>query len=244
MYAGPIQSRGFIQRILDFLPEISKETYATADRIEGMLSTALEETAFTLQDTDVSVGSEMALFNAGEIDTQPFYFIPNALCKVIHCQGPSADALRGAFRHLGYKVTASHCKAGSFKTNAPWPVIWHIFREWVAQKSPIKEGALKEGTAGWSIAQSVLQFSGEYGARSEKLGKTPADADCSNASSEEQITAGLEEREWKGPGSPVQLRVVFDEALGREKDTKKIVRYQQNPRVNWGPLSMAKGPRK
>jgi tRNA (guanine26-N2/guanine27-N2)-dimethyltransferase len=244
MYAGPIQSRAFIQRILDFLPEVSRETYATVDRIEGMLSTALEETSFALQDTDVNAGSEVAHFNAAEIDTQPFFFIPNALCKVIHCQGPSADALRGAFRHLGYRVTASHCKAGSFKTNAPWPVIWHIFREWVVQKSPIKEGALKEGTAGWNIAKSLPQFSGENGVGGENLPKTASDVNCSNASSEERTVAALEERKWKGPVSPMNLKVVFDEVLGREKDTKKIVRYQQNPRANWGPLSMAKGPRK
>ncbi|KAI9769952.1 MAG: RNA methyltransferase tRNA(m5U54)methyltransferase [Geoglossum simile] len=241
MYAGPIQSRAFIQRILDFLPEISGETYATAGRIEGMLSTALDETGFTLQDTEVNVESEITHFNAAEIDTQPFYFIPNALCKVIHCQGPSADALRGAFRHLGYRVTASHCKAGSFKTNAPWPAIWHIFREWVVQKSPIKEGALKEGTAGWSIIKNIPRFSGVGG---ENLPNTTAGVDCSNASSGEHTATALEEREWKGLGSPIKLKVVFDEVLGREKDTKKIVRYQQNPRANWGPLSMAKGPRK
>jgi tRNA (guanine26-N2/guanine27-N2)-dimethyltransferase len=237
MYAGPIQSRSFIQRVLDSLPGVSRETYATIDRIEGMLSTALEETALNLQDTDVSVGLETVHSDPSEIDAQPFYFIPNALCKVIHCQGPSADALRGAFRHLGYRVTASHCKAGSFKTNAPWPVIWHIFREWVEQKSPIKEGAVKEGTAGWNIIKGLPQSRGVNGIGGENLGKLAPDVNCS-----EQTGAGLEEKE--GPGSPMKLVVLFDEALGREKDTKKIVRYQQNPRANWGPLNMAKGPRK
>jgi tRNA (guanine26-N2/guanine27-N2)-dimethyltransferase len=35
--------------------------------------------------------------------------------------------------------------------------------------------------------------------------------------------------------------IVFDEALGKEKDAKKLVRYQQNPRENWGPMNRAKG---
>jgi tRNA (guanine26-N2/guanine27-N2)-dimethyltransferase len=35
--------------------------------------------------------------------------------------------------------------------------------------------------------------------------------------------------------------IVFDESLGKERDAKKLVRYQQNPRENWGPMNRAKG---
>ncbi|KAH0566289.1 hypothetical protein GP486_000315 [Trichoglossum hirsutum] len=244
MYAGPIQSRDFIRRILSSLPEVSRDTYATVDRIEGMLSTAIEETSYIPQgETDLNagkVGSTITHFEPGEIDTQPFFFIPNALCKVIHCQGPSADALRGAFRYLGYKVTASHCKAGSFKTNAPWPVIWHIFREWVSQKSPVKEGALKEYTPGWNILKGSPQVGGVHGYSTAELESTAAEVNGFEVS-EEQPNSELVGDKQKGRA---MLKVVFDEGLGREKDTRKIVRYQQNPRANWGPLNMAKGPRK
>ncbi|MCO5605346.1 hypothetical protein L7F22_059529 [Adiantum nelumboides] len=65
------------------------------------------------------------------LDAAPFFFIPNYLAKVVHAQTPSEDLLRGAIRHAGYRVTRSHCKAGSFKTDAPWPVLWEIMREWM-----------------------------------------------------------------------------------------------------------------
>ncbi|GAB7364540.1 hypothetical protein MBLNU230_g5347t1 [Neophaeotheca triangularis] len=49
---------------------------------------------------------------------------------------------------------------------------------------------------------------------------------------------------------PSSLTVVFDEVLGKDENVgkgkgkgkaKKLVRYQQNPRENWGPMSRAKG---
>ena len=41
-----------------------------------------------------------------------------------------------------------------------------------------------------------------------------------------------------------RLKFFFDEQLGKkseENEGKKVVRYQMNPRANWGPLSRAKG---
>ena len=35
------------------------------------------------------------------------------------------------------------------------------------------------------------------------------------------------------------LMINFDETLGREKLGKKIVRYQENPRAEWGPMRKA-----
>lgn len=34
--------------------------------------------------------------------------------------------------------------------------------------------------------------------------------------------------------------IIFDEELGADKQTKRLVRYQMNPRANWGPMSRAK----
>lgn len=46
----------------------------------------------------------------------------------------------------------------------------------------------------------------------------------------------------KGP-HPSSLKIVFDEALGKEASAahtkKRLVRYQVNPRANWGPLTRA-----
>ena len=38
-----------------------------------------------------------------------------------------------------------------------------------------------------------------------------------------------------------KMKVVFDEKLGRDKPGKRLLRYQENPRENWGPMKRAKG---
>ncbi|KAJ5469419.1 tRNA (guanine(26)-N(2))-dimethyltransferase [Penicillium diatomitis] len=43
MWAGPLHNPHFIQRILDTLPKLDPEVYQTIPRIEGMLTTAMEE---------------------------------------------------------------------------------------------------------------------------------------------------------------------------------------------------------
>ncbi len=167
MWAGPLHNPYFIQRILDKLPSLDKTTYATLPRIEGMLTVALEEdlnldkkliseTSTPVPATDPEPQLRPSTLPIprtppSQLDPNPFFFIPNYLAKVLHCQTPSEDSLRGALRHLGYRATRSHCKPGSVKTDTPWTVIWEVMREWMRTKAPIKEGAVKEGTAAWGI---------------------------------------------------------------------------------------------
>ncbi|KAK4694084.1 tRNA (guanine26-N2/guanine27-N2)-dimethyltransferase, partial [Lecanoromycetidae sp. Uapishka_2] len=40
---------------------------------------------------------------------------------------------------------------------------------------------------------------------------------------------------------PSTLDIVFDENLGKEPQGKRMVKYQQNPRPDWGPMNRAKG---
>ncbi|KAI9050651.1 hypothetical protein LZ554_005808 [Drepanopeziza brunnea f. sp. 'monogermtubi'] len=216
MYAGPIHDPEFIKRILDGLPNISKDTYHTTTRIEGMLNLAMEESFLDVEDPDSPTAkSKTGRWDPAALDPAPFLFIPSALSKVIHCVTPIENAVRGAIIHLGYRVTRSHTKAGSLKTNAPWEVIWEIMREWTRQKAPIKEGALRETTAGYRIMQM---------GKAKKAGQAGVDGDA----------------EKDAPGEN-KFEVVFDEKLGAEKDKKKLVRYQLNPRENWGPMARAKG---
>ena len=228
MYAGPIHSPEFIKRILAGLPDVSKDTYQTTVRIEGMLNLALEE-VFPLEDDPDSptATSKTRRYDHSIIDPAPFFFIPATLSKVIHCVTPHEDAMRGALRHLGYWCTRSHAKPGSIKTNAPWDVIWEIMREWTRQKQPIKKGAIRENTAGYHImgmdAEKKLENNGTSKPTSEEKAvddKTPSDTP-------------VEEKK--------KFEVVFDEKLGKERDTRKLVRYQLNPRENWGPMNRAKG---
>lgn len=284
MWAGPIHNAAFIEKILFDLKNADPEVYRTIPRMEGMLSTALEElsvndavTQFIPPQPTTSEGETpqptVALIPSippDTIDHFPFFFKPDSLAKVVHCQSPPDAALRGALRHLGYRTAHSHCQRGSFKTDAPWSVLWEIMREWVRQRSPIREGAVKEGTAGWRILQSMRPadvnggLNGSAGAEDDagkpgtvvEGGSTnrvtegvAADGDVTTpdiitdveqtANATKQKTASTSDAPLKKDLS--KLKIVFDEALGKDRPAKRLVRYQQNPRENWGPMTKAKG---
>lgn len=167
MWAGPLHNSYFVQKMLDKLPTLDKKVYGTTDRLEGMLTLALEED-LTLTASPHNNGAPADAGGATNPDHRiiprlatnkteiaPFFFMPTYLAKIIHCATPSEDAVRGALLGLGYKVSRSHCKAGSIKTNAPWTVIWEIIREFMRTKAPIKEGAVRLGMPGWGILAKV-----------------------------------------------------------------------------------------
>lgn len=218
MYAGRIQNPEFIQRILDKLPEADKSVYCTTDRIRGMLTTALEE---HLEETPGPETAEDGKAKTSEneyseIEPYPFFFLPTGLARTVHCATPSEDAVRSALRGLGYRVTRSHCKPGSIKTDAPWSVLWHVMREWIRQKAPIQEKNVKVGSPGYRI-----------------LGL--------GAKKEEQAEGKDDERmeEAKAVEKEEMPEVEFDTKLGRDQNKEKLVRYQVNPRENWGPMARA-----
>ncbi|TQS35584.1 hypothetical protein Golomagni_03992 [Golovinomyces magnicellulatus] len=233
MYAGLLHDPEFVQQILDGLKDEDEQIYQTVPRIRGMLTVALEEclppTCPTKivsepdndakkEDSNSSLNQQALMSGPSIIDPAPFFFMLPMLSKVLHTVTPHENAIRGALRHLGYRATRSHTKGGCIKTDAPWSEIWRIMRAWVTERSPVKEGAVHEKTAGWKI-----------------------------------LGLGLSEEERKmrdlGPLSETESsenprKVTFDEKLGSEKDRNKLVRYQQNPRENWGPMARAKGKQK
>ncbi|KAF7188705.1 tRNA (guanine(26)-N(2))-dimethyltransferase, mitochondrial [Pseudocercospora fuligena] len=235
MWGGPIHNAAFIQKVLEDLESVDPTVYETRARVEGMLTTALDELSVNEEVTTYvpahkrREGDEMIPKVPPEaIDSHPFFFNPSALSKVIHCVAPKDAAVRGALRGLGYIATRSHCQPGSIKTDAPWNAIWRVMREWVRQKQPIKEGALKETQAGWKIMNSAQ-------AKDEIITKEEPRSDDA---SPDIVT----ESQRRNDGTePSKKKVIFDEVLGKDTSTKKIVRYQQNPRENWGPMTKAKG---
>lgn len=305
MWAGPLHNPHFIQKILDMLPGADRDTYQTVPRIEGMLTTALEEdldlspSASKLphpEQTETETETASTHPEAVEYpaiiprmdpairDPHPFFFTLSALSKVLHTSTAPIDEFRGALRHLGYRSTRSHAKPNSIRTDAPWDVIWEIMREWVRQRSPIKETVLKPGTAGavimaksrgnlrklndedqWlSMLKRDLLFAIEMGrdvsdlvtkveaalyrsgSRQGWAAAAAAAAATSEAHPEREAQPGAEERvaaPASGRPHPSTLDVVFDEDLGREVSAahthKRLVRYQLNPRANWGPLNRA-----
>ncbi|KAI1763466.1 TRM-domain-containing protein [Hypoxylon sp. FL1150] len=149
MYGGRLHSPDFIKKILDDLPNTPDDIYGTKPRIEGMLTTALEE--LLPPPNDELESSREDEFAA--IEPYPFFFHPSSLAGSIHCICPDEDSFRGALRHMGYQVTRSHCKPGSIKTNAPWSVVWHIMREWVRQKAPVNISKITEHSPAYTLLQ-------------------------------------------------------------------------------------------
>ena len=274
MWAGPLHNPYFIQRILTALPSLDEEVYGTINRIKGMLTTALEEDLVENVDMNKQASSPAAsstfpALNPALIDHHPFYFIPGALCKVLHCQTPSEDQLRGAFKSMGYRVTRSHTKPGTFKTDAPWGAIWEIMREWVRQHAPIKEEGLKEGMAGYGIMQrkkggerdslELLKHSVLNALEASKdmeAAKTAIEAALYRATRNEGVveTTNGEVVGAAGEGgnaatstetssneSTSKNKIVFDAPLGRQPERDRLLRYQMNPKANWGPMNRAKG---
>lgn len=308
MWGGPLHNPHFIQKILNLLPGADKETYPTIPRIEGMLTSALEEdldlgatSKQTTPQPDTSTEKQLSTANPSAIiphadptaiDRYPFFVSPSSLARILHTQTISEDEFRGALRHLGYRTTRSHTKPSSIRTDAPWDVVWEIMREWVRQKSPVKEGAIKEGTAGAGIMrrsrERAHKLEGEetpalstlkkdilsavesgknvtdittklesalYRSRvrneeleSPKEGSTETQQGGEENSKESPSRATSPSKPLRVSGRihPNKLDIVFDAALGREAVTshrkKRLVRYQMNPKANWGPMTRASGP--
>ncbi len=299
MWGGPLHNPHFIQRILDMLPSLDESIYGTIPRLKGMLSVALDETledplssstAESGASSDTSTGP-IPPTNPAMRAQHPFFFLPSALSRVLHCASPSDAAIRGALMGLGYRTTRSHTKAGSICTDAPWSVVWEVMREWVRQMSPIKEGVLKKGMAGWEImrkdrgsaklmdaktelrqaldndaitdvvglkkgveaalyrlskleepSKELEHAGGDQGGGVELQGHNAAVAGAGEAGT--ATNAEAEDRE-DGPRDvrPSKLKIVFDEKLGKEPQRNRLVRYQANPRPDWGPMNKAKGDR-
>jgi tRNA (guanine26-N2/guanine27-N2)-dimethyltransferase len=246
MYGGPLHNVGFIERVLAQLNEVDRETYPTMDRIEGMLHTAMEEITFGTK-LEKSNGTQKTQVldplipkaDPAEIDHHPFFIIPSSVAKILHCSAPPLAALRGALRHAGFRVTMSHCKPGSIKTDATWRDIWHIMLEWVRQRAPIKN-ALKKESAGHAImakatATGYLQQPTAAGVPAGPTSEAQENVENADVS---DTTA----TKVQPPPAYLNIKfdVNFDEKLGKDHDRGKYVRFQLAPRENWGPMSRAK----
>ena len=267
MWAGPLHNPLFLRRILSYVPDLDESVYGTKARIEGMVTTALgemdvedySEPELELVDEegfqDTQEGDErliLPMYGAA-VDRHPFFFCPSSLAGVIHSRAPGEAAVRGALKHAGYRATRSHTCPGSIRTNAPWSFIWEMMREWVRQKAPLKEGALKPNTAGYNIiygkseASEATSEDGE--GQNEKEVQDGAvehkDDNDESAAVSETIRADSESHQHSANGGDAAKKsnkareIVFDEALGKEKSKGKLVRYQINPRENWGPMNRA-----
>lgn len=77
-----------------------------------------------------------------------------------------------------------------------------------------------------------------------KVGKEEEEGKVGNGESKAGNDGSLGKGDGKagdGKREINNLVITFDENLGREKTGKKIVRYQENPRAEWGPMRKAGG---
>ena len=295
MWSGPLHNPHFIQRILDMLPTLDESIYGTIPRLEGMLSIALDETledSPSLSVAEPGTSSTTSSRPVPPLDpaaraNHPFFVLPPALSRILHCVAPSDAAFRGALRGLGYRTTSSHTKAGSICTDAPWSVIWEVMREWIRQRNPIKEGVLKKGMAGWEVMRKdrrnakVMDAKNELrqalendtvtdvaGLRKEMEAALYRLSKLEESNEEQKSACAVEDGGEKaqdqdvvgtgeavnGPKTAVEghaggpkdvelrnLKIEFDEKLGGQAQRKGMVRYQRNPRPDWGPMNRAKG---
>ena len=195
MWGGALHNPHFIRRILEMLPELDRSIYQTIPRIEGILTTALEESVENLWsepqpkrrrspvlpsngllDQTENQNADQVSGNAQEQSVEadsvaedhlakepipkippfyrtnhPFFIHPPSLARALNVPTPSEPQLRGALKHLGYRVTRSHTKAGSIVTDAPWAVVWEVMREWIRQKEHTIK--LKPGSVAWRLMQ-------------------------------------------------------------------------------------------
>jgi tRNA (guanine26-N2/guanine27-N2)-dimethyltransferase len=246
MYGGHIHSTEFIERLLEQIPKADRSIYGTMPRLEGMLRTALEE---NLPGPEIKEPVDPKDAQLAIVDHYPFFIIPSRLANVVSCVTPSEDMFRGALIHLGYRTARSHCRPGSIKTDAPWSTIWWVVTEWIRQKSPVKESSIKRNTAAWKILSDAGIVGQE---KSETVEETTKDDSAmegveQQASSEAPVEASSETApngDDKAVPTELELRktLVFDEnlaRLARRRGEQKYVRYQMNPRENWGPLAKA-----
>ncbi|SCO85014.1 probable N2,N2-dimethylguanosine tRNA methyltransferase [Fusarium oxysporum] len=244
MYGGHIHSQEFIERLLAQIPKADPSIYGTMPRLEGMLRTALEE---YLPGPEVKEPVDPKDAQLATVDHYPFFIIPSRLANVVSCVTPSEDMVRGALIHLGYRAARSHCRPGSIKTDAPWSTIWWIITEWIRQKSPIKESSIKKNSAAWKIltdAGIIGQEKPEAAEETAKDGSAMEGVEQQTSEAPVEGTAGATNGDDKPVPSEMELRktLVFDEnlaRLARRRGEQKLVRYQMNPRENWGPLAKA-----
>lgn len=242
MYGGHIHSRDFVEKMLKQIPKADKEVYGTMTRLEGMLKTVLEE---IIPGPEETAPVEPRDKEYAKIDHYPFYVIPNKLASTVSCATPGDDMFRGALKYLGYTAGRSHCRPGTIKTDAPWSTIWWIMAQWIRQKAPVKASKFKPNSAPFRI----LKRAGLLEAQEDgtvTVVETKADVAMEGAEPAEPFAAPVSNGDGEATGpTEAELRktLIFDEdlaRLGREGKVKDLVRYQMNPRENWGPLTKAK----
>uniref|UniRef100_A0A6B2G4P5 tRNA (guanine(26)-N(2))-dimethyltransferase n=1 Tax=Myxobolus squamalis TaxID=59785 RepID=A0A6B2G4P5_MYXSQ len=113
IWSHPIQNSQFLNTCIEEI-ENNPTLYGTSRRITGLLHVVSEE----LHDC-------------------PLYYVVDTIFSFIGSSVPPSLEFRSAIVHSGYRVSLSHCKKNSIKTDAPATVIWDIVKAWVPKAGDI-----------------------------------------------------------------------------------------------------------
>lgn len=212
MYAGNLHNREFIDKVLKINESSDKEIYATHERIKGMLTLA-----------------------SNELDDAPFFFNLNQLCSIFKSPPISIEQYTKAVGNLGYKVSLTHAKKNCVKTNLPWNLNLLINRAWQINQNEkyVKEMESKNvDELNEKIKEKLIKLK-------DNIGINPSLAESSPGwKILNYFKTNMNEEEKS---------VSIDFETGNEEFEKiaklrkvKMVRYQENPRKNWGPMARPK----
>ncbi|CAM4748695.1 unnamed protein product [Rotaria magnacalcarata] len=104
IWLGPLFDHSFVNELITSIEQAPDDSYAYRDRMLSMLYVVKEE----LPD--------------------PLYFDNGKLARVMHTHIPQNKVIKSALLNAGYRVSTSHARQDSIKTNAPHHVIWDIMR--------------------------------------------------------------------------------------------------------------------
>lgn len=112
-WLGPLHDKDVLKLALQKLHKMPH--LSTKDRLEGLLTSCLEE-----------------------LDVPLFYKLPD-LAKALAVSSPPMLKIKAALINAGYQVSGYHKEPQAIKTNAPNEVVWDIFRAWCETQPPPKK---------------------------------------------------------------------------------------------------------
>ncbi|XP_034252732.1 probable tRNA (guanine(26)-N(2))-dimethyltransferase isoform X2 [Thrips palmi] len=139
IWNAPIHDKSFVSRLLDVVTaEDAAEKFGTCKRIEGMLSVVEEE-----------------------LEDIPLYYKLDRLSSLMGISTMPVLTFSSAILNAGYRLSQSHCKPSSFKTDAPQKFVWDVLRAW-EKENPASEKRLKEGTVSAKLLSKAITHTVDF----------------------------------------------------------------------------------
>ncbi|XP_065353089.1 tRNA (guanine(26)-N(2))-dimethyltransferase [Cloeon dipterum] len=139
IWTGPLYAQQFLLRLANW-PGL--DALGTAKRIRGVVTVMREE-----------------------LDT-PLYYTVDQLCSLLRVEAIPTITIRSAILNAGFKVSYSHCKSTSLKTDAPASVVWDVMRAWEKEK-PTRRDKFAENSAALRILSKETSIAVDFTPNSE-----------------------------------------------------------------------------